>query len=73
MFRFTLFLLLLAGGGAAAVFKAAKTEPAADDHSPLAEFQRHARQAVEAGRQEAAATEADIMKQYEDAKAGKRA
>jgi hypothetical protein len=58
-------------GAVAAVLSASKSEPDPDDHSPLAEFKRHAKSAVDAGKQEAAATEADIYKQYEDAKSGK--
>jgi hypothetical protein len=58
-------------GAVAAVIGASKSEPAPDDHSPLAEFKRHARTAVNAGKEEAAATEADILQQYEDAKSGK--
>lgn len=70
-----LFLLIgvVVGGAVAAVFKASKSPaPAPDDHSPLVEFKRQARAAMQAGQEEAAATEAEIMQQYEDAKAGKR-
>jgi len=70
-----LFLLLgaLVGGAVAAVIKASKAaEPPPEDHSPIAEFKRQARAAVQEGKQEAAATEAEIMKQYEDAKAPRR-
>ena len=59
-------------GAVAAVIGASKSEPDPDDHGPIAEFKRHAKSAVDAGKQEAAATEAEILKQYQDAKSGKR-
>jgi hypothetical protein len=66
-----LFLGVVVGGAVATVMKAAKSEPAPDDKGPIAQFKRQARAAVNAGKEEAAQTEAEIMKQYEDAKAGK--
>jgi hypothetical protein len=68
--RFGIFLGLIVGAIAAFILRAEEPEP--DDQSPLAAVKRQAHAAVEAGKEEAAETEAEIMRQYEEARHGKR-
>jgi hypothetical protein len=58
--------------GAIAAFIAKIPDPKPEDQSPIAAVKRQARAAVEAGKEEAAETEAEIMRQYEEARHGKR-
>jgi hypothetical protein len=67
--KFGIFFGLVIGAIAAFIAKA--EEPAPEDQSPIAAVKRQARAAVEAGKEEAAETEAEIMRQYEQARKGR--
>ena len=66
--RLGIVLGFIVGGVIAALLK--KTDPASD--SPLAAVKRQAQEALEAGKEEAAEKEAEMLAEYEAARRGEK-